>query len=53
MVPHVAADGGGKVTSTSPGGLAARYHLSDGLAARLAGNEALTDALVADRSGRR
>ena len=37
-----------KVTYTSPGGLAARYHLSDRLAARLAGIDALTDALVAD-----
>ncbi|HUY67651.1 MAG TPA: DUF302 domain-containing protein [Acidimicrobiales bacterium] len=43
-------DDGGQtaVTYTSPDGLAARYHLSDELAARLAGIDALTDALVAD-----
>ncbi len=42
-------DDGGQtqVTYTSPGGLAARYHLSDELGARLAGIDALTDALVA------
>ncbi len=35
------------VTYYSPAALAARYDLSDGLAAKLAGIDALTDALVA------
>jgi uncharacterized protein (DUF302 family) len=37
-----------KVSYVSPGELAARHGLSDELAARLAGIDALTDALVAD-----
>ena len=36
-----------KVTYTAPSALAARYHLSDELAGRLAAIEDLTDALVA------
>ena len=41
------ADGGQtKVSYTAPDTLAARYELSDELAARLAGIDALTDALV-------
>ena len=35
-----------KVTYTAPGELARRYELSDELASRLAGIEALTDALI-------
>jgi uncharacterized protein (DUF302 family) len=34
------------VSYTSPGALGARYHLSDALTARLAGIDALTDALI-------
>jgi uncharacterized protein (DUF302 family) len=42
-------DGGQtKVTYLAPGGLAARYGLSDELAARLAGIDPLTDALVSE-----
>ncbi len=42
------ADGpGSKVSYTAPGTLAARYGLDDDLAARLAGIDALTDAVVA------
>jgi uncharacterized protein (DUF302 family) len=42
------ADGGQtKVSYTAPEALAARHHLSDDLAANLAGIGALTDALVA------
>ena len=40
-------DGQTTVTYTSPQELAARYHLSDDLAGRLAGIGPLTDALVA------
>ncbi len=41
-------DGGqAKVMYTAPEALAARYHLSDDLAARLAGIGPLTDALIA------
>ncbi len=36
-----------KVSYTAPNTLAARYHLGEGLAARLAGIDGLTDALVA------
>jgi uncharacterized protein (DUF302 family) len=36
-----------KVSYTAPAALAARYHLSDELAGRLAGINAVTDALVA------
>jgi uncharacterized protein (DUF302 family) len=36
-----------KVSYTAPAALAARYHLSDDLAARLAGIDALTDAVTA------
>jgi hypothetical protein len=36
-----------KVSYTAPEALAARHHLSDDLAANLAGIGALTDALVA------
>ncbi len=39
-----------KVSYTSPGDLAARHHLSEDLAARLAGIGPLTDALVAPGS---
>jgi hypothetical protein len=35
------------VSYTAPAALAARYHLSDELAGRLAGINAVTDALVA------
>jgi uncharacterized protein (DUF302 family) len=35
------------VSYTAPGALAARYHLSQALAANLAGIDAITDALVA------
>jgi uncharacterized protein (DUF302 family) len=38
--------GGTRVSYTAPGFLAARYGLSDELAARLAGIEGLTDALI-------
>ena len=42
------ADGGQtNVTYYSPGELAARYHLSAGLAANLAGIDPLTNAVVA------
>jgi len=42
------ADGSRTMVSyTAPSTLAARYHLDDELAARLAGIEGLTDALVA------
>jgi uncharacterized protein (DUF302 family) len=37
-----------KVSYTAPATLAARYHLSDDLSGRLAGIDALTDALVAE-----
>jgi uncharacterized protein (DUF302 family) len=42
-------DDGGRtmVSYTDPAALSARYHLSDGLAARLAGIDALTDAVTA------
>jgi uncharacterized protein (DUF302 family) len=39
-------DGQTKLTYTAPAALAARYGLSDELAARLAGIDALTDAVV-------
>jgi uncharacterized protein (DUF302 family) len=42
-----ADDGQTKVTYYSPAALAARYDLSDDLAARLAGIDPLTDALIA------
>lgn len=43
------ADGGAtKVSYTSPAALGARYDLTADLAARLAGIDALTDAVVAD-----
>jgi uncharacterized protein (DUF302 family) len=42
-----AAGGQTNVTYYSPGELAARHHLSAGLAANLAGIDTLTDALVA------
>ena len=42
-----AADNGTKVVYTAPAELGERYGLSDELAARLAGIDALTDALVA------
>ncbi len=35
-----------RVTYTSPTALAARYHLSDEMASRLAGIDSLTDALI-------
>jgi hypothetical protein len=35
------------VSYTAPGALAARYHLSDELAQRLAGIDPISDALVA------
>jgi uncharacterized protein (DUF302 family) len=42
------ADGGAtKVSYTAPSALAARYHLDADLAARLAGIDTITDALVA------
>jgi uncharacterized protein (DUF302 family) len=42
------ADGSrSKVSYTTPGALAARYGLDEGLAGRLAGIDALTDAVVA------
>lgn len=41
-------DGQTQVSYTAPAALAERYELSDELAARLAGIERLTDALVAD-----
>jgi|SRR5208282_612950 len=42
-----AGDGPTNVTYYAPGALAARHHLSPDLAARLAGIDPLTDALVA------
>ena len=45
------ADGGQtKVSYTAPATLAARYGLSDEMAGRLAGIDALTDAVVADEA---
>jgi uncharacterized protein (DUF302 family) len=42
-------DGGqAKVSYTAPSALADRYHLSDELAAKLAGIDVLTDAVVAE-----
>lgn len=40
-----------KLSYTSPEALAARYHLSDDLGARLAGIDALTDAAIVPQPG--